>query len=177
MRASAPSPVSGLDRGRLDDLVRGRSLGMDGLREFLEAVQEHGLVAGNLRGLFHATIGRRISRPDGTVLSTGVTWRELAALLKAMRFDKDLVTEIGADPEELSPRDRQRFWYAAIALARPDACRLNVDRLAEIVTRQRLRHRGADGVVRADEEDGLDLATGYVAWERRRMIGQSQPFQ
>lgn len=108
---------------------------MDGLREFLEAVQEHGLVAGNLRGLFHAAIGRRISRPDGTVLSTGVTWRELAGLLKAMRFDKDLVTEIGADPEELSPRDRQRFWYAAIALARPDSVESSAqaDRLAASV--------------------------------------------
>lgn len=108
---------------------------MDGLREFLEAVREHGLVAGNLRGLFHVAIGRRITRPDGAVVSTGVTWRELANLLKGMRFDKELVTEVGGDPEELSPRDRQRFWYTAITLARPDSpeARAQADRLAAAV--------------------------------------------
>jgi hypothetical protein len=108
---------------------------MDGLREFLEAVREHGLVAGNLRGLFHVAIGRRITRPDGAVVSTGVTWRELANLLKGMRFDKELVAEVGGDPEELSPRDRQRFWYTAITLARPDSpeARAQADRLAAAV--------------------------------------------
>ncbi|HVK17942.1 MAG TPA: hypothetical protein VM533_13420 [Fimbriiglobus sp.] len=105
---------------------------MDGLREFLDAVREHGLAAGNMRGLFHIAIGRRISRPDGAVVSAGVTWRELANLLKTMRFDKELVSEIGADPEELSPRDRQRYWYSAITLARPDSpeARSQADRLA-----------------------------------------------
>src|SRR5262245_33950878 len=135
MRATAPSPAPDLDPGRPDDPVRGRSLGMDGLREFLEAVREHGLVAGNLRGLFHVAIGRRISRPDGTAVSTGVTWRELANLLKGMRFDRELVAEVGGDPEELSPRDRQRFWYTAITLARPDSpeARAQADRLAVAV--------------------------------------------
>ena len=135
MRATAPSPAPDLEPERLDDPERGRSLGMDGLREFLEAVRHHGLVAGNLRGLFHVAIGRRVSRADGTVLSTGVTWRELANLLKGMRFDKELVAEVGADPEELSPRDRQRFWYSAITLARPDSpgARAEADRLAATV--------------------------------------------
>lgn len=135
MRATAPSLVPVLDPGRHDDPERGRSLGMDGLREFLDAVRGHGLVAGNLRGLFHVAIGRRISRPDGTVVSAGVTWRELANLLKGMRFDKDLVAEVGGDPEELSPRDRQRFWYSAIALSRPDSpeAHAQADRLAAVV--------------------------------------------
>lgn len=108
---------------------------MDGLREFLDAVRENGLVAGNLRGLFHIAIGRRISRPDGTVVSAGVTWRELANLLKGLRFDKDLVAEVGGDPEELSPRDRQRFWYSAITLSRPDSpeAHAQADRLAVAV--------------------------------------------
>jgi hypothetical protein len=108
---------------------------MDGLREFLEAVRQHKLVAGNLRGLFHIAIGRRIARPDGTVVSSGVTWRELAAILKTLRYEKDLVAEVGADPGELSPRDRQRFWYSAIALARPDSpeARAQADRLAAAV--------------------------------------------
>src|SRR5688500_16338897 len=112
MRAAPPSPANDLDRP-VDSSERGRSHGMDGLREFLEAVREHGLVGGNLRGLFHVAIGRRITRPDGTVVSTGVTWRELSNLLKGLRYEKELVAEVGAEPEELSPRDRQRFWYAA----------------------------------------------------------------
>jgi hypothetical protein len=108
---------------------------MDGLREFLEAVRQHGLVAGNLRGLFHIAIGRRITKPDGTVVSTGLTWRELANLLKGMRYEKELVAEVGADPEELSPRDRQRFWYTAIALAKPDSpeAQAQAERLAAAV--------------------------------------------
>jgi hypothetical protein len=135
MRATAPSLAPDLDRGRHDDPESGRSLGMDGLREFLDAVREHGLVAGNLRGLFHVAIGRRITRLDGTVISTGVTWRELANLLKGMRFDKELVAEVGGDPEELSPRDRQRFWYSAITLSRPDSqeAQTQADRLAAAV--------------------------------------------
>ena len=80
-----------------------------------------GLAAGHLRGVFHIAIGRTVSRPDGTVLSTGLTWRELAGLFKVLRFDKELVRELGADPDALAPRDRQRFWYSAIALARVDS--------------------------------------------------------
>jgi len=94
---------------------------MDGIRELLEAVRDQGLAIGHLRGLLHIIIGRKITKSDGTVVSAGLTWRELAALLKLHRFDKDLVREIGADPEELAPRDRQRFWYSAIGLAKVDS--------------------------------------------------------
>lgn len=87
------------------------------MREFLDAVRGHGLVSGRLRGLFHTAIGRRVGLTNGTVLSTGITWRELAGLLKDLRFDKELVRELGANPEDLAPRDRQRFWYSAISLA------------------------------------------------------------
>lgn len=103
------------------DPDRGRSSGMDGLRELLEQVRDKNLAAGHLRGLFHIAIGRRVTTTAGALVSAGATWRELAALLKLLRFDKELVTEVGADPDELAPRDRQRFWYAAIALARPDS--------------------------------------------------------
>ncbi len=103
------------------DPDRDRSQGMDGLREFLEAVRDAGIAAGRLRGLFHILIGRRISTTTGTVISSGITWRELSILLKAVRFDKDLVTELGADPDTLSPRDRQRMWYSAIGLAKVDS--------------------------------------------------------
>ena len=93
---------------------------MDGLREMLEAIRDAGLIAGHFRGLLHIAIGRRVTTADGAVVSAGVTWRELAALLKQLRFDKELVREFGADPDALAPRDRQRFWYSAIALARVD---------------------------------------------------------
>lgn len=106
---------------------------MDGIREFLEAVRQHHLVQGHLRGVFHIAIGRRIARADGHVLSSGVTWRQLAAVLKAVRYDKDYVTELGADPETLAPRDRERFWYSAIALARVDSveARAEAERIAD----------------------------------------------
>ena len=94
---------------------------MDGIRELLEAARDRGLLAGNLRGFLHIAIGRTVTRPDGTVLSKGLTWRELAGLLKQLRFDRDLVREYGADPDTLAPRDRERFWYSAIAAARVDS--------------------------------------------------------
>jgi hypothetical protein len=94
---------------------------MDGIRELLETVRDRGLAIGTFRGLLHIVIGRRITKADGTVISNGLTWRELAALLKLLRYDKDLVREFGTDPEDLAPRDRQRFWYSAIAIAKVDS--------------------------------------------------------
>jgi hypothetical protein len=94
---------------------------MDGTRELLEAIRDHGLASGRFRGVLHVAIGRKVTRPDGAVVSAGVTWRELAGLLKLLRYDKELVRELGADPEALAPRDRQRFWYSAIALGRVDS--------------------------------------------------------
>ncbi len=94
---------------------------MDGIREFLTAVREAKLAVGNFRGLLHIAIGRTVTKPDGTLVSKGLTWRELASELKALRFDTNLVRELGADPDELSARDRERFWYSAISLARVDS--------------------------------------------------------
>lgn len=91
---------------------------MDGIRELLDVIRDHRLAAGRLRGVFHLAIGRRVERADGTLVSAGVTWRELAAALKAAKFDKELAREVGADPDTLSPRDRERMWYSAIALAK-----------------------------------------------------------
>jgi hypothetical protein len=105
---------------------------MDGIREFLSAVRDAGLAAGNFRGLLHIAIGRRITRGDGSSVSTGVTWRALAAELKHLRFDTDLVREFGTDPDTLAARDRERFWYSAIALSRVDTPEAvaDADRLA-----------------------------------------------
>jgi hypothetical protein len=90
---------------------------MEGLREFLEKVRQNHLVKGHFRALLHVAIGRRISREDGTLLSNGVTWRQLSELLRVIRWDKELVRELGLVPDDLPPRDRQRYWYAAIVAA------------------------------------------------------------
>jgi hypothetical protein len=105
---------------------------MEQLREFLEAVRRAGAAAGHLRGLLHVLIGRRICRADGSEVSAGLTWRELAALLKQLRWDPDAVKELGLDPAALPPRDRQRYWYTAISqagVASPEAVAAG-DRLA-----------------------------------------------
>ena len=94
---------------------------MDGIRELLSAIRDAGALTGHFRGLLHIAIGRKVTRPDGTTISTGVTWRTLATELKALRFDQELVREYGADPDALTARDRERFWYAAIAVAKVDS--------------------------------------------------------
>src|SRR5262245_42424376 len=83
----------------------GRSHRMAGIRDLLETARTNGLVAGRFRGLLHIAIGRTVAKPDGTRLSSGLTWREVATLLKALRFDPELGREVGADPNTLSPRD------------------------------------------------------------------------
>ena len=106
---------------------------MEGAREFLENARQRQIVKGHFLGLLHALIGRTISRADGTVLSNGVSWRHLAELLRELRWDKECVRELGLDPDALPPRDRQRFWYSAIAAANvdsPDAA-VAADRLAK----------------------------------------------
>lgn len=94
---------------------------MEGLLEFLESVRTQGLDQGNLLGLLNVCIGRRIRRPDGTVVSNGVTWRELASLLRQVRWDPQTVRELGLDPSALPPRDREKFWYSAILQAHVDS--------------------------------------------------------
>lgn len=94
---------------------------MDGIRELLSAVRDAGLLTGNFRGLLHIAIGRKVTRADGSTVSAGFTWREVATELKTLRFDTELVREYGADPDVLAARDRERFWYAAIAAAKVDS--------------------------------------------------------
>jgi hypothetical protein len=94
---------------------------MDSLRELLDAVREKDIVQGRFRGLLHILVGRRITRQDGTLISAGMTWRDLSSLLKRLRWDREAVRELGIDPATLAPRDRERFWYAAISRAAIDA--------------------------------------------------------
>jgi hypothetical protein len=107
--------------------------GMDGPRRFLECVRRHGWADENLLGLLHVVIGRRITDSAGEVVSKGLTWREAAALLTKVRWDKDTVVQLGLDPKQLPPRDRARYWYTAIAQARVDSpqARAAGDQLAQ----------------------------------------------
>jgi hypothetical protein len=106
---------------------------MDRLREFMDTVRQQGHVRGNFLGLLHLLIGRHIACADGTPISAGLTWRQAAALLKRVRWDREAVRELGLDPACLPPRVRQRFWYAAIARAHvdSDAAAQAGDRLAK----------------------------------------------
>ena len=107
---------------------------MDTISDFLDYIKSEGLVLGRLQGLCHICIGRTIHYND-KIVSTGVTWRELAKLLKLLKFDKYLGTEVNADPEELNPKDRERYWYAVIGLAQPDGidARTQAQELAQLL--------------------------------------------
>ena len=94
---------------------------MDGVEVLLDLIRQQGFAAGNFLGLLHVLIGRKVAKADGTPVSPGLTWRAVADLLKRLRWDKDAVREVGLDPDSLPPRDRQRYWYSAIALARVDS--------------------------------------------------------
>jgi hypothetical protein len=123
----SPGTVAGVARVTLpggegaDAIFLVRSHGMDGIRELLSAIRDAGLTTGNFRGLLHILIGRKITRPDGSSVSNGLTWRILATELKSLRFDTELVREFGADPATLAARDRERFWYSAIAVSKVDS--------------------------------------------------------
>jgi hypothetical protein len=90
---------------------------MDALQAFLEELKRHKLAGGHLLGLLHILIGRKIARSDGTPICGGMTWRDLSAALKKARWPKEAVKELGLDPKELAPRDREKFWYMTIARA------------------------------------------------------------
>jgi hypothetical protein len=115
----------------------GWRLDMDEVRKFLEDVQKRDLAKGHFLGLLHILIGRRIARSDGTVISAGLTWRDLSILLKNARWEPDAAREIMADLESLPPRDRQRYWYTAIAQAQvgSDAAIRDGDKLATIFSK------------------------------------------
>ena len=94
---------------------------MDALAELLHDLKQNGLATGNFLGFLHVLIGRRVAKKDGTPVIAGVTWRELAAQLKKQRWNTDAVKEIDLNPDDLPPRDRERFWYTAIIRARVDS--------------------------------------------------------
>jgi hypothetical protein len=90
---------------------------MDGLRELLSDLKRQGYAKGNFLGLLNVVIGRRIQKKNGPLISDGVTWRELAEFLQRVRWPKEAVRDLGLDPDTLPPRNRRRYWYAAISQA------------------------------------------------------------
>lgn len=108
---------------------------MDGFAEFLQVVKRAKLAQGNFLGFLNVVIGRRIQAAQGEIVSTGVPWRVLAQELKKVRWDKEVVRELGLDPRSLPPRDRERYWYAVIArgqVGSPEASAAG-DRFAEVL--------------------------------------------
>jgi hypothetical protein len=90
---------------------------MDQLRNFFAILQQHSTATGRFRGLLHLLIARKITLPSGEAVAGGMTWRALAAALKKYRWDREAVRELGIDPAELPPRDREKYWYLAITRA------------------------------------------------------------
>ncbi|MBY0232126.1 MAG: hypothetical protein K2W96_22845 [Gemmataceae bacterium] len=90
---------------------------MDRLEEFLEAVRAGGWSAGKFRSLLWVLVAQPVRLPDGEPVSSGLTFRQLAALLRRARWDIEAVRELGLEPAELPPRDREKAWFAAITRA------------------------------------------------------------
>ena len=55
---------------------------MDARVELLERIQAETPIQGHFLGLLNILIGRRIEKADGTLVSSGITWRDLAMMLK-----------------------------------------------------------------------------------------------
>lgn len=106
---------------------------MDARLELLNLLKDQGLAQGNFLGLLNLLIGRRIETADAVLVSAGMTWRELAALLKKVRWEKESARELKLNTSSLPPRDREKFWYLAIAQAQVDSPRATEagDALAE----------------------------------------------
>ncbi len=105
------------------------------LLDLLNLVREKQYASQLLRGLFHVLVGRTIHSSQGDVISEGLPWRRAAELLKEAHFDRQLVRSIGLNPDDLSPKDRAKFWYQAMSRAKLDsaAVRAEGDQLAEFV--------------------------------------------
>ncbi len=108
---------------------------MEALCALVEELKRRAADPGCTLGLFHLLIGRRIARTDGSLVCHGMTWRELAALLKKVRWPKEAVRDLGLEIKSLPLRDRRQFWYAAISQAHVDSpeARQAADALAKTI--------------------------------------------
>lgn len=94
---------------------------MDRLRDLLIRIKREGHAEGNFLGFLNVLVGSRIEDDKGELISRGLSWRSLAALLKKIRWDKNAALELKVDMARLVPRDRERFWYQVISQAALDS--------------------------------------------------------
>jgi len=94
---------------------------MDTLETFLAKLRTQSFPQDSFLGFLHVLIGGQLIDPQGNRAFSGISWRELAALLKKVRWDPGMVRQLGIDPTKLAPRDRERFWYQAICQAGLDS--------------------------------------------------------
>jgi hypothetical protein len=111
---------------------------MDALPLFFGTLKTKGLTKGHFLGFLYVVVGGRITHPDGKLVSAGMTWRILSNWLKKTRWDPESVRDLNQDPDALPPRDRQRFWFTAIAQAGLDteAASQAGDRFADVLRAQ-----------------------------------------
>lgn len=114
---------------------------MEKLGHFVRLLEDRQLLAGRLRGTFHLLVGRKISDASGAAVSTGATWREVAALFKELAIDPKLMHEVGLNPATNSPRDRRRAWYSTIGAAQPDSVTARTEAEALIPALEPLGYR------------------------------------
>src|SRR5262245_38057673 len=100
---------------------------MEGLESLLEEVRKRGIADGHFRGLLHILVGRKITRADGTLVSSGMTWRAVSDLFRRLRWSPDAVRDLGLDPDTLPVRDRQRYWFSAISVAQIESSTASAD--------------------------------------------------
>jgi hypothetical protein len=134
---------------------------MDALMELLETTRTKQLARGRFRGFLHILIGRRIVGPGGEIVSAGMTFRDVATLLKKVRWDPDDVKELGIDPETLPPRDRQRYWFIAICQARVDgpSALAEADDVRPLLEAEGYKIGPSPGQDRSAPADGIHLRT------------------
>lgn len=127
---------------------------MDALTEFFEQLREKRYAKGNFLGLLHVLIGRRIETADGQLITSGITWRNLAAILKKYRWDKEAAKELRIETDALPPRDREKLWYSMIAQAHVDSSTAQEagDRLAEVLRQAGFKVSQAPGEVSSKPE-------------------------
>ena len=94
---------------------------MDRVHALLDQLKRRGIPQGDFLGLLHVLIGRHVVNQEGASVCHGLTWRELSAWLKKVRWPPEAAAELGLDATQLPPRDRQRYWYSAIVQAHVDS--------------------------------------------------------
>ncbi len=134
---------------------------MDAVTELLDTIRAKHLARGHFQGFLNVLIGRRISGPGGEVVSSGMTFRDLATLLKKLRWEPDDVKELGVDPETLPPRDRQRYWFLAICQAHVDGLTAQVagDHFKPLLEAEGYTVGPPPGRANAPRGDGIHLRT------------------